>query len=193
MAETLRVQAVAMPRSAVGRLGGFSPLSSAAAPWFSGAIGERRVGALLSRLERTGRWHVLHAVPVGMRGSDVDHVVIGPCGVVTINTEHHSCQRVWVGDRSVFVAGRRQPSVRSSEREATRAATLLAAALGRPAPVQAAVVVIGAASLTVKGQPASVTMIGTSQLVRWLQRRPAVLDAAEVSAIVVASVGSSKG
>ncbi|MBG6212216.1 hypothetical protein RCH23_000129 [Cryobacterium sp. CAN_C3] len=35
-------------------------------------------------------WTVLHAVPVGSGSSDIDHVVIGPAGVFTINTKNHT-------------------------------------------------------------------------------------------------------
>lgn len=187
MTETLRLQAAARPRTAFARAVGRSPLAPQAAPWFSGAVGERRVGALLSRLERAGGWHVLHSVPVGMRGADIDHVVVGPPGVVTINTKHHPGQRVWVGARSVLVAGSRQPYLRSSEHEAQRAAALLTATLGRPVPVQAAIVVVGAASLTIKESPPSVTVIDARRLLRWLERRPAVLDAHRVAEIAAAA------
>ena len=45
--------------------------------WRVGAGGEETVGGRLEKLAKHG-WHVLHAVPVGDRGSDIDHVVIGP-------------------------------------------------------------------------------------------------------------------
>jgi hypothetical protein len=45
--------------------------------WRVGADGEETVGARLDKLGKYG-WHVLHSVPVGTRGSDIDHVVIGP-------------------------------------------------------------------------------------------------------------------
>ncbi|MDP9431276.1 MAG: NERD domain-containing protein [Actinomycetota bacterium] len=44
--------------------------------WRIGADGEKAVAARLAELG--DRWRVLHAVPVGERGSDIDHVVIGP-------------------------------------------------------------------------------------------------------------------
>ncbi len=188
MTQALAVQAGARPRSPLGRLLGLSPLSTEAAPWFSGALGERHVGALLSRLGREGEaWRVLHAVPVGTRGADIDHVVVGPCGVVTLNTKHHPGQRVWVAGRSVLVTGHRQPYVRNAEHEAERAARLLSAALGRPVPVRAAVVVVGASSLTVKQQPDAVTVLSAARLVRWLQRRPVVLSPAEVRQVARAA------
>ena len=55
--------------------------------WRIGADGEEAVAARLAKLG--GHWRVLHAVPVGDRGSDIDHVVIGPAVVFTINSKHH--------------------------------------------------------------------------------------------------------
>jgi hypothetical protein len=96
--------------------------------WRIGAAGERKVAA---RLERLGEaWHVLHAVPVGDRGADIDHVVIGPGGVFTINAKHHPDARVWVGGNTFMVNGHRQPYVRNARHEARRASRLLSAAVG---------------------------------------------------------------
>ncbi len=39
--------------------------------WRLGARGERIVGAKLERLHRKG-FHVLHYLPIGSRGSDID-------------------------------------------------------------------------------------------------------------------------
>jgi hypothetical protein len=51
-----------------------------------GARGEESVGALLTRLPRP-EWWVIHDVSLG-RGN-VDHIVIGPPGVFTIETKSH--------------------------------------------------------------------------------------------------------
>lgn len=49
--------------------------------WRIGADGEELVAARLAKLARKDpRWKFLHAVPVGDRGADIDHVVIGPGG-----------------------------------------------------------------------------------------------------------------
>jgi hypothetical protein len=48
-----------------------------------GAEGERKVGAILEGLAPT--WHVLHGVWLGH--GDIDHVLIGPGGVFTIETK----------------------------------------------------------------------------------------------------------
>lgn len=87
--------------------------------WRIGADGEAHVGAQLEKLARKDpRWRVLHAVPVGERGSDIDHVVIGPAGVFTINTKNHPGAKVWVGKDQLRVNGHTQPYIRNSRFEA---------------------------------------------------------------------------
>jgi hypothetical protein len=51
-----------------------------------GASGEEQVGALLEGLTGTG-WRVIHDATLG-RGN-VDHILIGPAGVLTIETKSH--------------------------------------------------------------------------------------------------------
>jgi Nuclease-related domain len=54
--------------------------------WAAGFLGERLVGEHLGGLGDT--WRVLHAVPLGRRGKDIDHLVLGPRGLFVINTKH---------------------------------------------------------------------------------------------------------
>lgn len=51
-----------------------------------GAAGEEHVGALLEELAGTG-WQVIHDATLG-RGN-VDHILIGPAGVFTVETKSH--------------------------------------------------------------------------------------------------------
>ena len=51
-----------------------------------GALAEEQVGGLLDRLPRDG-WRVIHDASLG-RGN-VDHIVIGPPGVFTVETKSH--------------------------------------------------------------------------------------------------------
>jgi hypothetical protein len=51
-----------------------------------GAAGEEHVGALLEKLAQRG-WHVIHDASLG-RGN-VDHILIGPAGVFTVETKSH--------------------------------------------------------------------------------------------------------
>jgi nuclease-like protein len=54
--------------------------------WLRGAEGERAVGGVLAQLEDEG-WKALHDISLG-RGN-VDHVLIGPGGIFTIETKSH--------------------------------------------------------------------------------------------------------
>ena len=91
--------------------------------WFRGVLGERRVAELLEPLGEG--WTVLHSVPVGRGASDIDHVVIGPAGVFTINTKYSPGRDVWVGGYGMYVGGHKQHYVTNSIAEAKRAAVLL--------------------------------------------------------------------
>jgi Nuclease-related domain len=51
-----------------------------------GATGEEHVGALLEELSQVG-WHVMHDVSLGH--GNVDHILIGPAGVFTVETKSH--------------------------------------------------------------------------------------------------------
>ena len=123
IAEALRVQADAAPRSAAARFLGRTPLSPESRSWFLGAIGELEVGRVLDRLG--DEWLVIHAVPVGAAGSDIDHVVVGPAGVFTINSKYHEGMKVWVGGKTLMVNGQRTDHLRNAGFEAKRVTKLL--------------------------------------------------------------------
>jgi hypothetical protein len=169
------------PRGSVARLFGLSPLTEQGKPWYQGALGEIAVGKMLSKLGP--RWVVMHALPVGKRGSDIDHLVVGSAGVFTINTKNHSRQRVWVMDRNVLVAGQRSDHVRNGEFEASRVAKLLGAVLGWPVPVRSIVAVVDSARLDIKQQPAGVEVLEAHRLVRSLKKRRPVLTGEELARI----------
>jgi hypothetical protein len=185
MAELLRQQRARAPRSLPARILGRSPLTAYSAPWFRGALGERRVGELLGRLDSS--WRVLHAVPVGVKGSDIDHVVIGPGGVFTINTKNHSGQDVWVANRTFMINGRRTPHIRAAEHEAERAAKALTAAVGFPVAVKPVIAVVDPKKLIVRELPARVQVVTSGQLVRWLRTRTAVLSEHDVELLSAAA------
>lgn len=149
-----------------------------------GARGERTVGRKLDRWAGRHGWHVLHAVPVGRRGTDIDHVVIAPFGVVTINTKVTG-STVWVGEYGMTVGGTRVDYVRKSRSEASRARRLL----GREVPVQSAIVFVGARRFSIaRGGPADVAVLPSARaLYRWLRRQPQVLDASRVQEIYQAA------
>ena len=150
--------------------------------WRIGAAGEEKVAARLDRL--SGPWKVLHAVPVGTRGSDIDHLVVGPGGVFTVNAKHHPDARIWVGGDTFLVNGKHQPYVRNSRHEAARAARLLSAAAGLEVSVTGVIALVGVSGgLTIKDQPDGVHVVARKRLHRWLLKRPDVLPPEHVTEI----------
>lgn len=119
--------------------------------WYTGAIGERRVAAILTRLG--SEWTVLHSVPVGTKGSDIDHVLVGPAGVYTLNTKHHRGKAAWVAGHGMMIGGQKVPYVRNSASEARRAEKLLTKASGITVEAAGLIVLVGVTSLTVRSKP----------------------------------------
>jgi hypothetical protein len=152
--------------------------------WRVGAEGERAVGGHLDPLVRRG-WRILHAVNLGL-GGDIDHLLIGPFGVLTVNTKHHPRAAVEVGERVLFVRGKQQPYIGKASREAARVRQALSAAAGRPVNVAPLIVVHGHRTLRgwVSHRPQGVQVL-PSWAVAWWCRLPgqATLPAAEVDAL----------
>jgi hypothetical protein len=153
--------------------------------WIRGVNGEWKVAA---RLERLGRgWTVLHSIPVGERGSDIDHVVIGPAGVFPINSKRLVNGTVWVKGRGMRVNGQKRDYLRNSEFEATRVDKVLRAA-GIVAPVVPLIVISGAKRITVKSTPTwngrNIGVASVEDVVRRIHRRPAQLSSEQVDRIV---------
>ena len=145
--------------------------------WRIGADGEEKVAVQLAKFARKDpRWRFLHAIPVGDRGSDIDHLVIGPGGIFTVNAKHHPGAKIWVGGDTFMVNGNRQPYIRNSRHEAARAAKLLTAACGFPVHAEGVVVTVNADDLTVKKAPAGVHVVPRMQVARWLRRHSDILD-----------------
>jgi hypothetical protein len=136
--------------------------------WRIGAAGEVKVGARLDRLRRHG-WRVLHSVPLG-RGGDIDHLIIGPGGVFTVNTKHHPRARVTVGRSVVFVRGYPVTHVGKALREASRVQAALSSALGQAVPVQPLVIIHGASvSQWLARRPRGVKVLPSWAATWWLR------------------------
>ncbi|WP_267246277.1 nuclease-related domain-containing protein [Streptomyces sp. PR69] len=116
--------------------------------WRTGLVAEKRVGVELERLGRQG-WRVLHSVPLP-RNVDIDHLLIGPGGVFSINTKNHPGKSVWVGDGMVRVnRGRARPYPLKSKAEARRVQRVLEARCDFAVQVQPVLVFVGLAKLDV--------------------------------------------
>ncbi|WJZ66380.1 nuclease-related domain-containing protein [Kocuria rosea] len=186
MAETLRIHDGDPPRSWWRRLVGANPLSADSQPWFQGALGEIAVGQILGRLGP--EWTVLHAVPVGAGVSDIDHVLIGPAGVFTLNTKNHAGRNVWIGERAILIDGHKQHYLPHARHEAARAGRRLSAVVGERVLVTPVLVLIEQGKLTIKQRPADVKVVTDRDLLRWLKRRRPVLTPERITRIAAAAV-----
>ncbi len=153
--------------------------------WRKGAEGEEFVGDKLNKLREKG-WHVLHSVPVGKGDSDIDHIVIGPGGVFTVNSKKHDGKKIWVAKYQMRVNGQPVPYLRNSRHEATRAKRLLEAHLPFEVPVMGCVVVLTGSlipEVTYKQMPDDVCVLDKWDVPRWFKKRPAVLDPDQVASL----------
>lgn len=153
--------------------------------WSLGASGELAVAEILAGLP--AGWHLLHAIPVGDRGSDIDHLLIGPAGVFCINTKHHPGKQVWVAGRSFMVSGRSTPYLPKAHREGERVTRSLAARTGWSIPASPLIVVVGASKVQIKEQPSDVTVLAMADLRAWLAEQPHLLDPDHVQRVFAAA------
>jgi hypothetical protein len=134
-----------------------------------GAKGEQMVAARLARL--SDAWRTIHAIIRSETGTDIDHLVIGPAGVFTINSKYHRGKSVWVGGDNVRIDGGKPNHVHESRSEVTAVRRLLTAACEHPVEVRGLVAVV-CDRLTIKEQPRDVKVIGRRDLDAWLRKQP---------------------
>jgi len=182
-----REQAIAA-RAAQGRFKGFLArafdVKTDERAWRIGADGEEAVAAQIAKLGP--EWRVLHAVRVGHRGSDIDHVLIGPAGLFTVNAKHHPNASVWVGGDTFMVNGQRVPYIRNSRHEARRAARLLTEQVGFPVDAVGIVAVVGAhKGFTIKKQPedGAVIVVPRKRISQYVRKLPDRLDTREIDVV----------
>src|SRR3954452_13027418 len=152
--------------------------------WRVGAAGEETVGAKLEKLREHG-WYVLHSVPVGSRGSDIDPVLIGCGGVYTINTKTHPGKKIWVSPRQIRVGGQPVDYLRNARFEGERATKLLAAAIGVPSFVYAVLVFLTGTlipDVTIKQRPDDVLILDRMDVPRAFRKAPVRLSPEQVEA-----------
>lgn len=142
--------------------------------WRKGAEGEESVGTKLDRLIEDG-WFVLHSIPVGNKGSDIDHVVIGHGGVYTLNTKNHPGKKIWVSPNQIRVDGFVHPYLRNSRHEAERACRLLSQAVGWSVPVRPALVLLTGTiipNVVIKKRPVDVDIFDRMDVPKAFHRAP---------------------
>lgn len=180
-AQAVRARAAAPVRTFAARAFGVHTEERA---WRLGADGEEKVAAQFDKLlKKDPRWQFIHSIPVGSRGSDIDHLVVGPGGVFTANTKNHPNAKIWVGGDTLMVNGQRQPYVRNARHEAARASKLLSQACGWPVHVEGVIVLVNAIEWEIKTPPRDVHVVPRRQIARWLLQHGEVLDQARQDAV----------
>jgi Nuclease-related domain len=168
-------------RSGIDRLLGRRVLSDTSRPWYVGALGEIAVGNAIDSLPAP--WSVFHSLPIGTRGADIDHLVVGPGGVFCLNTKNHRNARIWVANHTMMVNGHKQPYIRNSTHEARRLTTILRTIARDDLTVRAVIAVVGAQQITVRSKPEDVAVIAAPRLRRWLLAQPEALSTVELARI----------
>jgi hypothetical protein len=124
--------------------------------WRKGANGERFTAWVLGGLPKG--WHVLNDIPVGDRGANIDHLVIGPGGIFTVNTKNLT-GKVVIYSRALYVNGHRTSYYPAAKHEAERASKLLTAHLGRPVTATGVLAIL-ADDIDIKARPVDL-LVGT--------------------------------
>lgn len=137
--------------------------------WRAVADGKTQVARGFERLGLA--WHSLHAIP-GTEGGEIDHLLIGPAGVFTVNSSLHADSAVCLGADTMIVNGERVHHVQHSRLEAAHASRVLSEAVGFQVPVTGLVVIIGDNRFDVRQQPSDgLVHVSTPRAaVRWLRR-----------------------
>jgi hypothetical protein len=152
--------------------------------WRRGAEGEEEVAWQLRKLG--DGWRVLHSVPIGTGETDIDHVVIGPPGVFTLNAKNHLGKRVTVYEKAIYVSGTKQPYLAKSRAEGKRAAKILSNACNFPVTVTPMLVIM-ANELNLKGHPTDVRVVARKRMAKWFAIQAPYLSPAEIESIYAAA------
>lgn len=156
--------------------------------WAKGAAGERKTARLLRPLARRG-YTVLHDRALPGSRANVDHLVIGPAGVIVVDSKNWSKNRIVKGHGRRLKVGRMKGSkiVSSTLYETAFVGSALATATGGPIPV-AAVLAIHGAKLPPWRTPVvdGVPLLPARQVRRWIARRPRQLTDDQVAQLAAA-------
>jgi hypothetical protein len=151
--------------------------------WQIGAWGEQRTAAALMPLLRRG-WVVVH--DLGRLKSNVDHVLIGPAGVIVLDSKNlHGTVRV-SGDRLALTrpgqdrtAYESDSCARQARSQAADVNALFRQRIGQR-PWVTAVVVIWADFPEVSASANNVNFVHGDHLREWLEKQPARLNAQQI-------------
>jgi hypothetical protein len=162
--------------------------------WREGAAGERKTARALQRLGR--EWTVVHDLPDGDGGGNIDHVVVGPTGVFVLETKNLNGQVHFENDRLVQTfgfGGTRSSLVGPYVRAASGGLFQRLKQAGIPQWVDGVIVVWGNLPQQTRGE--KVTVVPGQDIAAWIQAQPIRLHAAaqKRAATVVRATGAETG
>jgi hypothetical protein len=161
---------------------------SDAAKWRKGAAGERSTARMLRPLERRG-YVVLHDRGLGRETdvANIDHLVIGPTGVIVVDSKNWHRHTMIRYRRGELLVGRTRGAkvIAGTALERRRVSTVLTMELGEQlgGPVQAhAVLAVHGARLPYWRRPAieGIPLVRARGARRWITGLPRVYDPAAV-------------
>lgn len=179
--ELLRQHGDRPPRSRLARTLGASPLDANELSWLRAAQAEMIVGDILGRLPEG--YSVYHSLPIRNTAFWVDHLVVGPGGIFSINSKTHWDRDLTGSLRSIPIGEHAMPYLRDARFESAQITALLAAAMPVAAVVQPVIVLVNPHKILLAGKPNAVTVIDSPRLRRWLVGRPQVLSAEQQAAL----------
>lgn len=107
--------------------------------WRKGAEGEEVIGAALEKMRKRG-WRILHSIPTGEE-SDIDHLAIGPGGIVLFNSKRHKNAKIQVKRGGIYINGGQTTHVLQIRNQVKSATKKLSKALGRPIHIQGCIAI----------------------------------------------------
>jgi hypothetical protein len=153
--------------------------------WAKGAKGERKTARMLRPLERAGHT-VLHDRALPRGNANLDHLVIGPAGVIVVDSKNWSRDRIVKGRGRRLKVGRMNGAtiVKPTVYELGVVGSALETVTGAPVPVGAVLAIHGAKlppwrTPVVQGIP----MLEARQVRRWIARQPRRLTPQQVAEI----------
>lgn len=152
--------------------------------WRKGAEGEEHVGKRLARLP--DGWQVLHDLTIGTQGANLDHLVIGPPGVFTINTKYQS-GRVTVYDRAILHNGHKTAYIPKALAEARKVQRGISRVVGREIAARGVLVFVGATP-DIRKRPPDLAVLTARRIPRWFtKQKQQALTPAEVTQLAAAA------
>lgn len=117
-------------------------------------------------------WTVLHGVSADPELPTVEHLLVGPPGVVAIGIHNHRGGTVWVGERTMIVDGEAQPGLAVAEAQRRAVEQRMSRALGSPMGVVPCLLIVDPLELEARARSRDTVVLRSAQLRGWLARLP---------------------